>query len=192
MSQLMSLHMTPSQTVGPYLHIGLDWLNTTELAPAGVAGERIVIQGRLFDADGEVVPDGMIEIWQANSHGKYAHPDDVRALPLDAGFSGFGRTATDVDGGFRFSTIKPGSVPAANGQLQAPHILVNVFARGLLKQLVTRIYFSGDDHANDPVMQQIPAARRATLVAAPSAQAGVLEWNIVIGGTANETVFFDL
>lgn len=192
MSQLMSLHMTPSQTVGPYLHIGLDWLNTTELAPAGVAGERIVIQGRLFDADGEVVPDGMIEIWQANSHGKYAHPDDVRALPLDAGFSGFGRTATDVDGGFRFSTIKPGSVPAANGQLQAPHILVNVFARGLLKQLVTRIYFSGDDHANDPVMQQIPAARRATLVAAPSVQAGVLEWNIVIGGTANETVFFDL
>ncbi len=185
-------HMTPSQTVGPYLHIGLDWLNTTELAPAGVAGERIVIQGRLLDADGQVVPDGMIEIWQANSHGKYAHTEDTRALPLDPGFTGFGRTATDVDGGFRFSTIKPGTVPAANGQLQAPHILVNIFARGLLKQLVTRIYFSGDDHASDPVMQQIPPARRATLVASPSAQAGVLEWNIVIGGTANETVFFDL
>jgi len=192
MSQPSTLNMTPSQTVGPYLHIGLDWLNTTELAPAGVAGERIVIQGRLLDADGQVVPDGMIEIWQANSHGKYAHPEDTRALPLDTGFSGFGRTATDIDGGFRFSTIKPGSVPAANGQLQAPHILVNVFARGLLKQLVTRIYFSGDDHASDPVMQQIPAARRATLIAAPSAQSGVLEWNIVIGGTTNETVFFDL
>lgn len=184
--------MTPSQTVGPYLHIGLDWLNTIELAPGGIAGERIVIQGRLLDADGQVVPDGMIEIWQANSHGKYAHPEDTRTLPLDPGFTGFGRTATDVDGAFRFSTIKPGAVPAANGQLQAPHILVNVFARGLLKQLVTRIYFSGDDHASDPVMQQIPAARRATLIATPSAQAGVLEWNIVIGGTTNETVFFDL
>lgn len=186
-------HMTPSQTVGPYLHIGLDWLNTTELAESSVAGERIVIQGKLFDADGAVVPDGMIEIWQANSHGKYAHPEDTRALPLDAGFNGFGRTPTDADGHFRFATIKPGAVPAANGQLQAPHIMVNIFARGLLKQLVTRIYFAGDDHANDIVMQQIPAARRATLMATPLAgQAGVLEWNIVLNGGANETVFFDL
>lgn len=189
----MSYHMTPSQTVGPYLHIGLDWLNATDLAPAGVAGERIVIQGRLLDADGAVVPDGMIEIWQANSHGKYAHTEDTRALPLDAGFSGFGRTPTDADGGFRFSTIKPGAVPAANGQLQAPHILVNIFARGLLKQLVTRIYFAGDNHASDPVMQQIPAARRATLIAMPvSGQSGVMEWNIVLNGDVNETVFFDL
>ena len=181
----MTPHMTPSQTVGPYLHIGLDWLNTTELAPASVAGERIVIQGKVLDADGAVVPDGMIEIWQANSHGKYAHPEDTRALPLDAGFNGFGRTPTDADGGFRFATIKPGAVPAANGQLQAPHILV--------KQLVTRIYFAGDDHASDPVMQQIPAARRATLIAMPVAgQAGVMEWNIVLNGGANETVFFDL
>jgi protocatechuate 3,4-dioxygenase alpha subunit len=189
----MSFHMTPSQTVGPYLHIGLDWLNTTELAPAGVAGERIVIQGRLTDADGAVVPDGMIEIWQANAHGKYAHPDDTRALPLEAGFTGFGRTATDEHGGFRFSTIKPGAVPAANGHMQAPHIMVNIFARGLLKQLVTRIYFAGDDHASDQVMQQIPAARRATLITqAVAGQAGVMEWNIVLHGGANETVFFDL
>ena len=193
MTPHITTHMTPSQTVGPYLHIGLDWLNTTELAPASVAGERIVIQGKLLDADGAVVPDGMIEIWQANSHGKYAHPEDARALPLDAGFAGFGRTPTDADGGFRFATIKPGAVPAANGQPQAPHILVNIFARGLLKQLVTRIYFAGDDHASDPVMQQIPAARRATLIAMPVAgQAGVMEWNIVLNGGANETVFFDL
>ena len=185
--------LTPSQTVGPYLHIGLDWLNTTELAAPGVAGERIVIQGRLLDADRAPIPDGMIEIWQANSQGRYAHPDDTRSLPLDEGFTGFGRTPTDANGGFRFSTIKPGQVPAANGTLQAPHILVNVFARGLLKQAVTRLYFPGDDHANDPVMALVPAARRASLIATPvQGQPGVLEWNILLGGDANETVFFDL
>ena len=183
--------LTPSQTVGPYLHIGLDWLITTELAAADVAGERIVIQGRLLDAEGAPVPDGMIEIWQANSHGRYAHPEDQRDLPLEKNFHGFGRTPTDANGGFRFSTIKPGSVPAANGQMQAPHIMVSVFARGLLKQLVTRIYFSGDDHANDPVMAQVPASRRASLIAQPGNQ-GVLEWNIVLGGGEHETVFFDL
>lgn len=186
--------LTPSQTVGPYLHIGLDWLITTELAGpdvSGISGERIVIQGRLLDADGTPVPDGMIEIWQANAHGRYAHPEDQRDLPLEKNFHGFGRTPTDANGGFRFSTIKPGRVPAANGQMQAPHIMVSVFARGLLKQLVTRIYFSGDDHANDPVMALVPASRRASLIAQPGNQ-DVLEWNIVLGGGANETVFFDL
>jgi protocatechuate 3,4-dioxygenase alpha subunit len=189
----MRYHTTPSQTVGPYLHIGLNGLNTTELAPADVSGERIVLQGRLFDADGAPVPDGMIEIWQANAHGKYAHPDDARALPLEAGFTGFGRTPTDDEGRFRFSTIKPGKVPAADGQLQAPHIMVAIFARGVIKQLVTRVYFAGDDHTADPVLQQVPAARRATLIASPvTGQAGVLEWHIVLGGGNNETVFFDL
>ena len=186
--------LTPSQTVGPYLHIGLDWLIATELAGpdvSGISGERIVIQGRLLDADGTPVPDGMIEIWQANAHGRYAHPEDQRDLPLEKNFHGFGRTPTDANGGFRFSTIKPGRVPAANGQMQAPHIMVSVFARGLLKQLVTRIYFSGDDHANDPVMALVPASRRASLIAQPGNQ-DVLEWNIVLGGGANETVFFDL
>ena len=184
---------TPSQTVGPYLHIGLDWLNTTELAAKNIAGEHIVLQGRLLDADGIPVPDGMIEIWQANSHGKYAHPDDVRALPADAGFTGFGRTPTDADGRFCFSTIKPGSVPAADGQMQAPHIMVSVFARGLLKQLVTRVYFLGDDHGNDPVLQRVPAARRATLIAVPADDKDeMLNWDIVLGGGNNETVFFQL
>ena len=87
----MSTGFTPSQTVGPYLHIGLDWLNTTELATANVAGERCIIQGQLVDADGLAIPDGLIEIWQANSRGKYAHPLDQRDLPLDEGFTGFGR-----------------------------------------------------------------------------------------------------
>ncbi len=184
--------LTPSQTVGPYLHIGLDWLNTTELAPAGVAGERVIIQGQLLDADRQPITDGMIEIWQANSHGKYAHVDDNRALPLEAGFNGFGRTPTDEQGRFRFATIKPASVPDAQGRPQAPHLMVNVFARGLLKQLVTRAYFPGDAHETDSVLQQVPAARRATLVAT-AVSPGVVEWNILISGSIDdETVFFEI
>ena len=189
----LRLGTTPSQTVGPYLHIGLDWMNTTELAGPAVAGERIVIQGRLLDADRAPMPDGVIEIWQANSQGRYAHPDDHRALPLDAGFTGFGRTPTGAHGEFHFSTIKPGRVPATNGQLQAPHIMVNVFARGLLRQAVTRIYFPEDDHASDPVMARVPVNRRMTLIAqAVAGQPGVLEWNVLLGGEQNETVFFDV
>ncbi len=183
--------LTPSQTVGPYLHIGLDWLNTTELAPEGVTGERIVIKGQVMDADRQPVPDGMVEIWQANAHGKYAHTEDQRTLPLEPGFRGFGRVSTDEQGCFQFSTIKPGSVPDAQGRPQAPHLVVNVFARGLLKQLVTRMYFPGDAHESDSVLQRVPAARRATLVAS-AAGAGVVEWNIRIGGDGDETVFFEL
>lgn len=189
----MSHQPTPSQTVGPYLHIGLDWLNTRDLAPASVQGERITIHGRLLDADGQPIPDGMIEFWQANAHGKYDHPADTRNLPLQEGFSGFGRQPTDQRGEFVFTTIKPGAVPAPDGQLQAPHILVNIFARGLLRQLVTRLYFPGDDHASDPVMRAIPPARQKTLIAQPHSDDRThLEWNIVVGGEVNETVFFDL
>ncbi len=187
----MSLPLTPSQTVGPYLHIGLDWLNTTDLTAAGVTGERIVVTGRVIDAAGQPVPDGVVEIWQANAHGKYAHPDDGRDLPAEPGFVGFGRCPTDAEGRFRFATIKPGAVPGADGRLQAPHIMVNVFARGLLKQLVTRMYFPGDAHDTDSVLQHVPAARRATLVA-KAAGAAVVEWNVLIGGGVDETVFFEL
>jgi protocatechuate 3,4-dioxygenase alpha subunit len=187
----MRLPLTPSQTVGPYLHIGMDWLNTSDLTAPGVTGERIVITGRVLDADRQPVPDGVVEIWQANAHGKYAHPDDTRALPLE-GFTGFGRCATDAEGRFRFVTVRPGSVPGMNGTPQAPHVLVNVFARGLLKQLSTRIYFFGDNHADDFVLQQVPAERRATLVATPAAEQGTYVRDIVLGGGADETVFFDI
>jgi protocatechuate 3,4-dioxygenase alpha subunit len=188
----MAHGLTPSQTVGPYLHIGFDWLNTTELAPSGVEGERIVIEGCLMDAQGATVPDGVIEIWQANAQGVYAHPDDGRSPA--AGFHGFGRCATDDEGRFRFATIKPGGVPGRDGHLQAPHVMVNVFARGLLKQLSTRIYFSGDRHDDDVVMQQVPAERRATLIAMPVPdRSGNFVWNIVMGGGGDdETVFFDI
>lgn len=183
---------TPSQTVGPYLHIGLDWLNASTLVQAETEGQHIVLQGRLFDTDGLPIPDGMIEIWQANTHGKYAHPDDHSSNPLTKNFMGFGRMPTDDQGDFRFSTVKPGSVPHHDGSLQAPHIMVQVFARGLIKQLVTRVYFPDDDHSHDLVLKQVPVERRHTLVAtAVAEQSTVLNWNIMLGGK-NETVFFTI
>jgi protocatechuate 3,4-dioxygenase alpha subunit len=193
----MSLRMTASQTVGPFLHLGFDWLNTDNLAGEGVTGERVVIEGRLFDGTGAPVPDGVIEVWQANSHGKYAHPEDKRDLPLEPGFRGFGRIPTDADGMFRFTTIKPGRVPGAGGKLQAPHIVVSVFSRGVIKRLATRIYFPDEaSNAEDTVLNQVPAERRSTLIARKVAgRAGVLEWNVVIQGEASgqgETVFFDI
>ncbi len=170
----MSPQPTTSQTVGPFLTIGMDWLNTGDVA-RGVSGERITIEGRVLDGDGQPVADASIELWQANAQGKY-----------EANASGFGRCPTDGEGAFRFTTVKPG---AAEGH--APHIAVNVFARGLLKQLVTRIYFP-NDRANDtdPVVSLVPAPRRATLIAIQSARRGVLEWNVVLRGK-DETVFFD-
>ncbi|MDB5840263.1 MAG: protocatechuate 3,4-dioxygenase subunit alpha [Herminiimonas sp.] len=193
----MSLQQTSSQTIGPYLHIGTDWMNTPNLAGEQASGERIVIEGRLFDGNANPITDGLIEIWQANAHGKYAHPEDTRDLPLETGFRGFGRVPTDAYGFFRFTTVKPGRVPGPDGKLQAPHISVAIFARGLLKQLTTRLYFpDGEGNADDPVLSMVPAERRATLVArAVAARPGVLEWNIAIQGDAGgqgETVFFSI
>jgi protocatechuate 3,4-dioxygenase, alpha subunit len=188
----MSLQATTSQTVGPYLKIGFEWLIVNNLAGPGVSGERITIEGRLLDGDGHPVPDGVIELWQANAHGKYAHPDDTQNKPIEPGFLGFGRVLTDDNGKFRLATIKPGAVPGPNGKMQAPHIAVSVFARGLLRRLVTRIYFP-DEAANaaDFVLSQVEPARRGTLIAKPaSGEAGVLEWNVILQG-AEETVFFD-
>ena len=186
----MSLGTTASQTVGPYLHIGLTWLVTDNLVAPGVTGDPITIEGRITDADGKPVDDALIEIWQANAHGRYAHPDDARDLPLEPAFKGFGRFPTNPDGAFRFTTVKPGPVPAPRGGVQAPHINVTVFMRGMLKQLTTRIYFPGDPaNAGDPVLQCVPAERRDTLVAAPLRE-GVLRWNVVLQGRG-ETVFFE-
>jgi protocatechuate 3,4-dioxygenase, alpha subunit len=186
----VSLFATGSQTVGPYLHIGLDWLVTRDIAGKGIAGERVVVQGRLIDGDGNGVSDGLIEIWQANAAGKYAHPEDTQKKPLEKGWRGFGRIPTDAKGGFRFTTIKPGRVPAPGGGLQAPHLLVSVFMRGLLKQLATRLYFPDEAAANaeDPLLKLVPAARRTTLL--PQRKGKLLEWNIVLQGK-NETAFLD-
>jgi len=188
----MSLYATGHQTVGPYLHIGLTWLNTARIAGPGVQGERVTIRGQLLDGDGAGVDDGMIEIWQANAQGRYAHPEDRQKKPLEPGFRGFGRIPTNARGGFRFSTIKPGRVPGPGGTLQAPHLAVAVFMRGSLKHLATRIYFPGEAaNAADPILKLVPPARRATLVAKRVAgRKGALEWNVVLQGK-DETVFFD-
>jgi protocatechuate 3,4-dioxygenase alpha subunit len=186
----MSLFATANQTVGPYLHIGLDWLNTRNIARAGVKGERVTVQGRLIDGDGVGVNDGIVEIWQANSYGKYAHPEDQQKKPLEKGFRGFGRIPTDAKGAFKFTTIKPGAVPGPGGRLQAPHLVVSVFMRGMLRHLMTRMYFPDESgNALDPILKLVPPARRATLIGRHKAK-GILEWNLVLQGK-NETVFFD-
>ena len=189
-SEQADLRTTGSQTVGPYLHIGLTWLVTRDLAAPGVAGERISLEGRIVDADGVPVDDALVEIWQANAHGRYAHPDDARDLPLAPGFMGFGRVPTDADGGFRFTTIKPGPVPSPGGGTQAPHVNVTIFMRGMLKQLKTRIYFPGESaNATDPVLVRVPAERRGTLIARAVAR-DAFRLDIVLQG-AGETVFLD-
>jgi protocatechuate 3,4-dioxygenase alpha subunit len=186
----MSLRASTSQTIGPFLRIGLEWMVIEDLAPQGVAGERVRIEGRVLDADGKPVNDAAVELWQANSHGKYASPADTQDKPVEQGFRGYGRSLTDDAGAFRFRTIKPGPVPGPDGKPQAPHMTVTIFMRGLLKQLQTRIYFPDDAaNAGDPVLNLVPAERRGTLIAKKRAD-GALEWNVVLQGE-NETVFFD-
>jgi protocatechuate 3,4-dioxygenase alpha subunit len=182
---------TPSQTVGPFFHIGMD---DGFIGPELVAREdprAVRLSGTVTDGEGEPVNDAMIEIWQANSAGRYAHPEDVRdEQPLEDGFDGFGRTCTNEQGRYELVTVKPGPVPGPNGEPQAPHIEVSVFARGLLKRLVTRVYFPDEAEANaaDPVLSSIedPGAR-ASLVAVE--QDGGLRFDINLQGD-RETTFF--
>jgi protocatechuate 3,4-dioxygenase alpha subunit len=195
---------TPWQTVGPFFHYSLPWKGGADLlgasplgarpdlfpashdhlhqAPAkpDVPGERIELLGRVLDAAGAPVPDAMVEIWQADSEGRYAAD----------GFAGFGRCATSEAGEFRFLTIRPGRVPGPGNSLQAPHIAIGVFGRGLLKRLVTRLYFDGDpSNDEDPILELVPAARRPTLLA--NLRDGVWQFDIRLQG-ASETVFFDV
>jgi protocatechuate 3,4-dioxygenase alpha subunit len=186
----VALPPTPSQTVGPFFHLGLPWLGRSELASPGDP-DAIRIRGTVLDGMGVPLDDALVEIWQANRAGRYAHPDDARDdIPLEEGFDGFGRCATDAAGAFEFVTVKPGPVPAPGGGLQAPHIEVSVFARGLLKRVVTRIYFPDEPEANeaDPVLRSVAdAGARATLVARE--EDGALRFDIHLQGD-RETAFF--
>ena len=183
---------TASQTVGPFFHLGCTDCGTVEnLVKPETKGERILLTCRVLDGDGVPIDDAMIEIWQANAEGKYNHPDDRQAKALDPVFNGFGRMPTDENGVCAFKTIRPGRVPENNGELQAAHINVSVFARGVLKRLATRIYFAGDPSlANDPVLALVPADRRSTLEAKET-RPGEWNFNIHLCGH-DETVFFDV
>jgi protocatechuate 3,4-dioxygenase alpha subunit len=152
----------------------------------------VTIEGRILDADGVGVPDAILELWQANSHGKYAHPEDPQDKPVEAGFQGYGRIPTDEDGKFRFTTVKPGPVPGPGGKMQAPHITVSVFMRGLMRRAVTRIYFPDEPgNTEDFALSLVEAGRRGTLIARKvSGMDGLLRWDVIMQGRG-ETVFFD-
>jgi len=196
----MSRKQTPSQTVGPYFAYGLTpeqygYDHTSIAGPAlvlgEIEGERIALTGRVLDAEGQPVDDAMIEIWQADANGRYAHPAGARGSNAD--FAGFGRAGTgcDAENRFVFETIKPGAI----GDGQAPHINVVVFARGLLSHLFTRAYFADETSANaaDPVLQTVEEARRGTLIAErrQTATGPQYHFDIHLGGV-RETVFFDV
>ena len=184
--------LTSSQTVGPYFHLGLIRDGQSSLVGPETKGERIAIEGLVIDGPGVPVTDAMIEIWQANAAGRYASIADAREeAPRDPHFVGFGRASTDIDGVYRFRTIRPGRVPGPGNSLQAPHLAVSVFGRGLIKRLATRLYFAdGEGNEVDPVLNAVPEARRETLIAKRQTD-GTWWLDIVLKGD-DETVFFDL
>ncbi|MDQ0304971.1 protocatechuate 3,4-dioxygenase subunit alpha [Ancylobacter polymorphus] len=207
LNQLRPYRESASQTAGPYVHIGCTpnqaeitgvWaedLGARMLQPQ-TKGERIVVEGIVYDGSGAPLKDAVIEIWQADAAGLYAGPGESRGA-ADPAFPGFGRQATDGDTGlFRFETIKPGRVPYDDGRLQAPHISVWIVARGINIGLSTRLYFADEAEANaaDPVLLRVlDPRRRGTLIAAPApgAEPGVYRFDIRLQGP-DETVFFDI
>jgi len=179
----VKLIATPWQTVGPFFHIGCTQLDRANLTAHDKSA--ITIEGRILDGDGKPVPDAMIEIWQANAAGRYPTEEEVES------FRGYGRAATDAEGRFRFRTTKPGRVPFADSRQQAPHLAASILMRGLLKRLVTRMYFPDEPaNAEDPVLSLVDSNRKGTLIAKPVG-AGHLSWDVVLQGNG-ETVFFDL
>ena len=188
---------TPSQTAGPFFSFGLTEGRgcVTCIAGPQCKGERVLLTCRVLDGDGIPVPDAMIEIWQADADGRYRHPDDPQFQASDPAWTGFGRMGTNEDGMCEFETIKPGRVPGDGGGLQAPHLNVAIFGRGLLKQLYTRIYFANDPaNEQDPVLALVPAERRETLMAQRDSERGNHHhWNFEIRLQGDrETVFFDV
>ena len=184
---------TPSQTIGPYFHMGIPRDVENDLLEAGTRGERICLRGQVFDGEGKPVPDALIEIWQADAGGHFDHPADPDQSQADPHFRGFGRCNTLDEGRFSFRTILPGPVAGPDGQLQAPHIDVRVFARGMLIHAVTRLYFAGEPaNEADAVLASVDEARRQTLLAIPedSRDLPTFRFDIHLQGD-RETVFFE-
>lgn len=187
--------LTSSQTVGPFFHEALLRDGQSTLVAAATKGQRIAIEGLVTDGNGTPITDAMIEIWQANDAGRYDHPADTQDKPVDPAFHGFGRAGTDKTGLYRFETIRPGAVPGRGNSLQAPHIAVTIFTRGLLLHLTTRLYFAGEPlNETDPVLALVPdEAQRQTLIATEVAGTTLptYRFDIRLQG-ANETVFFEI
>lgn len=194
--------LTPSQTIGPFAAPCLTpneqgktnyrWqqLVGNDLVTADAVGERIRIEGCMFDGEGAPIDGILFEIWQADGQGRYAHPRDPRRP--NSSFKGFGRVESDLKGNFAFDTVKPGRVPGPNGALQAPHLLVAIHMRGILQHLFTRIYFSDEAaNAEDPILKLVPADRRDTLIARRDAAEPLYRMEFRIQGD-RETVFFDI
>jgi len=180
---------TPSQTVGPFYSIGMPWDGGPFAVAAGTPG-AIRLTGNVYDGHGELVPDNVIETWQADPEGRFADLWGYGGPSELEGFRGFGRSGEEIgDGSYEIVTVKPGPVPGLGGAMQAPHIDVTVFARGMLNRVVTRVYFPEDAeaHASDPVLSSVPAERRSTLIAA--AIDGGYRFDIRLQGPG-ETVFF--
>lgn len=181
--------LTPSQTIGPFLHIGLPWSDGPDVVPDGTPG-AVVIRGLVLDGDGQPVPDALVETWQADPDGRFDHPDDPRGRAAH-GWRGFGRCPTDASGEYHVRTLLPGPLPTPDGRTEAPHIDVSVFARGLLDRVVTRVYFADEADANaaDPVLSAVPEERRGTLLARREGDG--YRFDIRLQGL-RETVFFDV
>jgi protocatechuate 3,4-dioxygenase, alpha subunit len=186
--------ITPSQTVGPYLGIGLPWTDGPFAVPTETPG-AIRISGRVLDGDGVPLPDAVVETWQADPDGRFDHPDDPRgaAKPAVPEFRGFGRSLTDGGGRFEIVTLRPGPLPTPEGATEAPHLDVTVLARGMLDRVVTRIYFPDEVEANaaDPVLASIADPRRRATLIAEAGPAGELVFDVRLQGEG-ETVFFDV
>jgi protocatechuate 3,4-dioxygenase, alpha subunit len=185
---------TASQTVGPFFQVCFTPDQRLGcMASPGAKGERIRLTVRVLDRGSTPLPDAMIELWQADANGKYDHPEDSQDKIHDPAFCGFGRMGTGADGSCVFETVRPGRVPGSSGVLQAPHINVTVFARGLLRHLWTRIYFAGDGaNQQDAILNLVSESRRQTLLACPGPkQPGAWTFDIRLCGDG-ETVFFDM
>jgi protocatechuate 3,4-dioxygenase alpha subunit len=178
---------TPSQTVGPFLGLGLTWPDGPDSVAEGTPG-AFWLRGLVVDGAGEPAPDALVETWQADPDGRFDHPDDPRGAQRWPGFRGFARCPTDADGRWAIRTVRPGRVPGPDGVLQAPHIDVTVLARGLLDRLVTRVYFPDEaTNADDPVLSLVDPVRRSTLVAKETDDG--YAFDITLQGD-HETVFF--
>lgn len=183
----------PSQTVGPFFHLGLTYgENAGQLASPQAKGENVRLAIRVLDAEGAGVPDALVELWQADANGKYNHPDDLQDKIPDPAFRGYGRLGSDKNGEVIFETVRPGRVPGVDGALQAPHVNVHVFSRGVLRHLSTRIYFDGEpSNGEDAILRLVPPVRRNTLIAhADPQRPGTWRIDFHLCGDA-ETVFFD-